>query len=1100
MSQLDNEIIEFRDSMGKVVQMVKGDENTDIQTPNGPIPTLAKQAKAVRNVIETLVPDLANRLRVDAKGNYTEEQKAIARANLGLDKVDNTPDSVKPASQQTLNAINNFADAISSRENPINKNQSNGYVGLSGLRLMVRNLANTFTGFLTTESTAARTWTLPDNSGILALKSDITGANSNTNTGDETKSTILAKLQVAGLSGVNTGDETKESLLAKIGASTLTGTNTGDETGATILAKLNINEISGRNTGDETRSTIVSKIGYEVVNAATLDAAGGVATLGLDRKISADRLPDTVRNFIKVANLSALPNPGNANAIYVTADTRRMYYWDQNTYQDLGWAVSNTNELTEGSNNLYFTQARVRASTLTGLVTTNRNAIVATDQAITAFGKLQGQINALTVDGGGGIVTLVGDVTGSGAGEITVTIADYAVSLKKLAAIPTGFMLGRAAAGTGDVQLLDSATMRSLLLLNNVNNTADSVKEVSGPQQAALNGKEDKTNKVVNFGTPNDTTYPTTKAVKAYVENLVSGLIKDCGNYDASTNAWPSTGGTGDAGAILKGNFWYISAPGTLGGVPVDVGDSLRALADNPGQVNTNWAVLEGSIGYVPYNSTNPAGYTANKTDAFLLNRDNHTGSQSASTIVETSDKVFVTPALKTSITHSNRAALDLVTGTNTGDQTIALTGDITGSGKGSFVATIANRAVSFDKFAAVPTAVLLGRTTAGSGNVEVLNATAVKTFLGLENVSNTTDNNKPVSAATSSELDKKESHGNKATNFSVANNILYPTTLAAKEYIDGRTSSMWKDCGLHNASTNLFPESGGTGALGVPSAGNIWTITTAGTLGGKAVGVGDTARALIEGPGQTAANWAINQSTFGYTPFNKAGDTLTGAMKVANGQNLAVATTLNLTSSTGNITEVTGNNIAISAITLVLGDVKVVRFAGTGNTLVYSATALRLPSQRNIRVQPGDYAIFVGKNNGAGAVVVDCVSYVRANGTAIQSSNIEKVRTIAATTAATAVSLDNNDGCTVYKVTVGANTTVTFDNLPNLIAGEIFSFTLILANDATAGRAVSFGNTIEWADGMIPPRTTAANAVDVWTFYYDGTVFSGSLSIVNKK
>ncbi len=60
------------------------------------------------------------------------------------------------------------------------------------------------------------------------------------------------------------------------------------------------------------------------------------------------------------------------------------------------------------------------------------------------------------------------------------------------------------------------------------------------------------------------------------------------------------------------------------------------------------------------------------------------------------------------------------ITGTNTGDQTISLTGDVTGSGTGSFAATIANDAVSYAKMQNVSAADrILGRSTAGAGDVE---------------------------------------------------------------------------------------------------------------------------------------------------------------------------------------------------------------------------------------------------------------------------------------------------------------------------------------------------------------------------------------------
>ncbi len=91
-------------------------------------------------------------------------------------------------------------------------------------------------------------------------------------------------------------------------------------------------------------------------------------------------------------------------------------------------------------------------------------------------------------------------------------------------------------------------------------------------------------------------------AAQAYAESLVVGLWDDRGAYDASGNTYPATGGSGSAGAIRKGDIWTISVAGTLGGVAVTAGDTVRALADAPGQTAGNWAIAENNIGYVPLN------------------------------------------------------------------------------------------------------------------------------------------------------------------------------------------------------------------------------------------------------------------------------------------------------------------------------------------------------------------------------------------------------------------------------------------------------------------------------------------------------------------
>lgn len=85
-----------------------------------------------------------------------------------------------------------------------------------------------------------------------------------------------------------------------------------------------------------------------------------------------------------------------------------------------------------------------------------------------------------------------------------------------------------------------------------------------------------------------------------------------------------------------------------------------------------------------------------------------------------------------TSIAASGTITGSNLSGTNTGNQTIILTGDITGSGTGSFAATIANNAVTLAKMAQMATASFLGRNTASIGDVEVLSAATVKTMLNL--------------------------------------------------------------------------------------------------------------------------------------------------------------------------------------------------------------------------------------------------------------------------------------------------------------------------------------------------------------------------------
>ena len=107
------------------------------------------------------------------------------------------------------------------------------------------------------------------------------------------------------------------------------------------------------------------------------------------------------------------------------------------------------------------------------------------------------------------------------------------------------------------------------------------------------------------FAGNSDTIVPSQKAIKTYVDGSVAGLLDYRGGYDASGNTYPTTGGSGPAGAVMKGDMWVISVAGTLGGEAVQIGDSIIANVDTPAQTASNWNHLNANISYVPENVAN---------------------------------------------------------------------------------------------------------------------------------------------------------------------------------------------------------------------------------------------------------------------------------------------------------------------------------------------------------------------------------------------------------------------------------------------------------------------------------------------------------------
>jgi len=72
-------------------------------------------------------------------------------------------------------------------------------------------------------------------------------------------------------------------------------------------------------------------------------------------------------------------------------------------------------------------------------------------------------------------------------------------------------------------------------------------------------------------------------------------------------------------------------------------------------------------------------------------------------------------------------------------------------------------------------------------------------------------------------------------------------------------------------------------------------------------------------------------------------------------------------------------------------------------------------------------------------------------------------------------------------QVTLGGNRTLAFSNAKN---GFVFYIKLI--QDATGSRTVTWPSTVDWEGGTAPTLTTAANAVDLFRFSFDGTDFFG--------
>jgi hypothetical protein len=140
--------------------------------------------------------------------------------------------------------------------------------------------------------------------------------------------------------------------------------------------------------------------------------------------------------------------------------------------------------------------------------------------------------------------------------------------------------------GAGDVTAASTTTFTNKTF--DANGTGNSITNIETADFAAnvilING---------SATARSDTNIYSALAVDNAISNAVTGLYDDRGNYDASVNTFPASGGSGAAGAVVKGDIWRVTVAGTLGTAAVQVGDTVRALSDAPGQTAANWAIMQ---------------------------------------------------------------------------------------------------------------------------------------------------------------------------------------------------------------------------------------------------------------------------------------------------------------------------------------------------------------------------------------------------------------------------------------------------------------------------------------------------------------------------
>lgn len=125
--------------------------------------------------------------------------------------------------------------------------------------------------------------------------------------------------------------------------------------------------------------------------------AGSYATL-VGGTVPSSQLPSYVDDVLEFATLSEFPATGEGGKIYTATATSKIYRWSGSTYIEISPSPGSTDSVTEGSYNLYFTNARAVSALSTNAsgARTNLGLGTASTQNSTAFDAAGAASDALS--------------------------------------------------------------------------------------------------------------------------------------------------------------------------------------------------------------------------------------------------------------------------------------------------------------------------------------------------------------------------------------------------------------------------------------------------------------------------------------------------------------------------------------------------------------------------------------------------------------------------------------------------------------------------------------------------------------------------------
>jgi hypothetical protein len=443
--------------------------------------------------------------------------------------------------------------------------------------------------------------------------------------------------------------------------------------------------------------------------------------------------------IVEFANLAAFPPIGNSSLVYLALDTKKIYKWSSGAY--LLISPSEVTSVNTEVGAVVLDKTDIGLGNVDNTSDANKPISTATQTAL----DLITDVN-WTGDYNNGTTYTVGDGVMFNGASFRMIIAIGAAGYNPVA-YPANWL-----------QVTDYVSPNDIGL-GNVDNTSDVNKPISSATQTALNAKQDSlgftpenvTNKSTNtsLGT-SDTLYPTQNAVKSYVDTQITN--------NATPDATTLVKGKVKLAGDLAGTADLPTVPGLAGKEPtITAGTTSQYYRGD----KTFQTLDKSAVGLSNVDNTSDANKPISSATQTALNAKVDTVLVGAINGVASLDGTGRVPSTQLPsyvddvVEFANLAAFP-VTG-ETGKIYVALDTNLTYRWSGTAYVNIAP-SLALGETSATAYRGDRGKTAFDHSQIIAGNPHGTtKADVGLSNVDNTSDLNKPISTATQTALNAKE-------------------------------------------------------------------------------------------------------------------------------------------------------------------------------------------------------------------------------------------------------------------------------------------------------------------------------------------------------